>query len=205
MECFGHHLREEGGTLINPDAFTSVGLYFGDEDNCKELVSQTLFDAFKNKEDRFTKRNLATSCVINRLRDHDIYKLFILQSIVLDYSKISWTFWKYFEVRHQLEQTHLGMQLIEESEIIKCENRSYQDDDEDDDDDEGEGSGSRRDEDVKAFRDDSLVQSHVDCRKMSDQSQAESSDSIGDDDLVFKRCLNVTKASKKDDELYFEE
>lgn len=144
IECIVDFLKTYSNT--EDDVFNSVGLYFGHEDDCEESVKRNVDEVFNKTEVRIFNQigqRQVTNCLINRLRNHEIYKTFILLSQVLNYSKISWKIWKYFDIRDRLDSITFGIKLIEEFEVTLCVSDSSEIDQSDDTDDyENEGSGA---------------------------------------------------------------
>lgn len=142
------------------ECFDSVGEFFGDPENCRQLVLEG-FDRFLEDKrvhiNEKTGQRQYTTCVINRLSNNDVYQDLVMLSEVLDHTKLSWTFWKYFARRERLNVVETEIDLIEARNIEDCLKSSSSvlistDSNEDDDNYSEHGSGDTSGENLREKR-----------------------------------------------------
>lgn len=165
IECLVHYLREEN--RMSDESFDSVGNFYGDYSDCKELVRQNLNDIADNTKlqlNEVTGLRQYTNCVMNQLKQHDAYEQNVLLSQVLDYAKVSWKFWTFFDRNSLHKRAMQEITTIEEEKVNYCVNNietstrqsrpstTTEESESDEYDDEGCGSGEhdrvKRDQDI---------------------------------------------------------
>lgn len=141
IECIVNSLRTNNNA--HDEVFDSFGPYFGSEYDCNIEIKRNLDGVFDETQIRINNQigqRQFTNCVLNRLKNNDVYKSLILMSQVLDYSKVSWKFWNYFNITNRLASAQQGLKLLEEFETISCVSNSSEIDESFSDDDEASGS-----------------------------------------------------------------
>lgn len=232
MECFVHTLNKIA--IVDDTISESVGLHFGSEEHCEELVERSFEEALNETATRLdvgSDDEDTKSCILRRLKEHEVYKATILISQVLEYSKISLKFWNYFEVKKQLTHSQEGRDLIEYLESYNCDsskqipdtNLNNDNDGGDDYDFEGSASSetplksntkSKLLNANKIFNsDDDLIQVQVNCRNREDSNDDDEGSGLNfdsklrptnSDNLISLVCVPAPQRSKRDDGLYFE-
>lgn len=142
IECIVSSLQFSGN--IHDESFNSVGIFFGDSEKCEENIKKDFddwLDITKLKLNNKIGQRQYTNCVVNRLRNHQIYMQMFLLTQVLEHTKVSWSFWKYFDRKGRLEDISGGITRIEDSETQICVNNRENQSRDDDDESEGSGSG----------------------------------------------------------------
>jgi hypothetical protein len=136
---------------MSEECFSSVGEFLGDPENCRQLVLEDFDRYIEDKKiyiNEKTGQRQYSTCVINRLSINDFYQDLVMLSEVLEHTKLSWTFWKYFERKNRLDEITKEIDLIESRDIDDCLKSSLSvlmstDSNEDDETyDEGSGENS---------------------------------------------------------------
>lgn len=121
--CTAHYLRNK--LFVEDESFNAVEIYFGDHQNCTTSVEQDFVDFLDNIKPRLnaeTGQRQYTNCVVNQLKNNYFYKEIVLLETVLDYSKFSLKFWKFFDRNSRIKQFHNEMTMIEKNEVNYCMN-----------------------------------------------------------------------------------
>lgn len=107
MQCQVNYLNSNG---FYDESFDSVGDFFGNKRQCVEEMKKKIeIDTQKRLNAKAGHRSY-TICMINFLKNDSNYNNGILLLEVIDYSKLSWKFWKYFErnSRYEILQNQMG-------------------------------------------------------------------------------------------------
>lgn len=105
MQCFVRHLK----TMEDEECFNSVGEFYGEDTECDETIDAVFRESLKETEKELSNRISSweiTNCVLTNLKDQRLYQNKILLTQVLEHTKISWKFWKYFERKTRLNEVH---------------------------------------------------------------------------------------------------
>lgn len=128
IECKVKYLRREFKT--EDESFKAVEDSYREYEECKSMVDEnlsTIMDETKLRLNARIGQRQYTNCVMNQLKNHAFYEEKILLAQITDYSKISWTFWKYFDRNAQFRQLSDEIKSIEDEEVNYCVNTTTQD------------------------------------------------------------------------------
>jgi hypothetical protein len=98
IECFAGRIENE-----NEECLDAVEANF--DFHCDTIIRDFLSDHFDNRQD--------TVCVLDKLKSQENYRTKILLLSVLEYAKVSWKIWKYFERNARLIEVKLELETIE--------------------------------------------------------------------------------------------
>lgn len=142
MECYVNLLRENS---VYDESFDSFSEYFGDYDSCEASVVVRMEEIESATVNRLSDANESFDsirCVIKTMKNDPNYRSKVLLLEVLDFKRISWTFWKYFERSSRFHDYQNELNFQESFAINVCRKSSTKHDDVD-----GSGSDSIDDED----------------------------------------------------------
>lgn len=123
IECLVQYLKNEEN--VYDECFDSVSDFYGDYQSCASEVRDNLnniLDATKLRLNQQIGQRQYTTCVMNQLRNHESYNRNILLAQVMDYARVSWTFWKYFDRNSHLKQIEEALKTVESNEVKYCVN-----------------------------------------------------------------------------------
>lgn len=146
IECAVEVLKRHN---VTDESFESVGIFLGDNKKCERFIRNNLNDMFEETRRRLNdgiEQRKVTGCVMSRLRNDDHYQQSSLLIGVVEHSKVSWKFWKYFVRSNRLDRVKDEVAAIEHETLKMCtmslNEISIYDDDEDN---IGSGSGDAPD------------------------------------------------------------
>lgn len=96
MECQALYLREIN---IKDESLDSIANFIGDEEACIYEIESKIKDILDETKERMnekTNHRAVTICIEKKLTDFNYsYQILLLE--IVDFSRISWKIWKYFE------------------------------------------------------------------------------------------------------------
>lgn len=96
MECQAYFLKE---FYITDESFDSIADFAGDDEKCIYEIENKIKIIINETKERLntqTNHRAVTICIEKQIDDKSYYYKILLLEII-DFSKISWTFWKYFK------------------------------------------------------------------------------------------------------------
>lgn len=112
--------------------------------SCPQIIQKTLKETAKCINEKRNERQY-TDCVTTQLKSVKTYQEGMLLANVLEYSKVSWKFWKFFDRKARLLVLQQNLKKIEADQISYCADalKSEEDDEvgsieETDDEDSGD-------------------------------------------------------------------
>lgn len=143
MECQAFYLQSKG---INEESFDSVGEYLGPQEWCAQRIIRKKYEIENELQERFNQvagHRAYTICVVKQLKDDQTYIPKVMLQEILEYSRISWRFWMFFERNSRCKIFKNQIEFVETSVLNYCIGRDH--DSIFPEGGSGEGSGSSSD------------------------------------------------------------
>lgn len=112
MECYVSYLI---ASSLTDESFDSFGQFFGDAELCETIIENKIDDIESTTKSRLNDiagHRAYTICIIKTLKNDSNFVNKILLLEVLEYTRVSWKFWKYFErnSRYKILKNQLNFQ-----------------------------------------------------------------------------------------------
>jgi hypothetical protein len=112
MECYVNYLTSNS---LTDESFNSFGEFLGDADLCDTIIETKIDDIESSTKTRLNDiagHRAYTICIIKTLKNDSNFVNKILLLEVLEYTRMSWKFWKYFErnSRYKILENQLNFQ-----------------------------------------------------------------------------------------------
>lgn len=112
MECYVSYLT---ASSLTDESFSSFGQFFGDAELCETIIETKIDDIESTTKTRLNDiagHRAYTICIIKTLKNDSNFVNKILLLEVLEYTRMSWKFWKYFErnSRYKILENQLSFQ-----------------------------------------------------------------------------------------------
>jgi hypothetical protein len=121
MECYVNYLTANS---LTDESFDSFGQFFGDVELCETIIETKIDDiesATKTRLNDIAGHRAYTICIIKTLKNDSnfVNKMLLLE--VLDYTRISWKFWKYFERNSRYKNLESQLSFQESYAVNYCQ------------------------------------------------------------------------------------
>ncbi|KAL7023669.1 hypothetical protein ACKWTF_012729 [Chironomus riparius] len=126
MECYVSYLT--ANSLID-ESFNSFGQFFGDAELCETIIENKIDDIESTTKTRLNDiagHRAYTICIIKTLKNDSNFINRILMLEVLEYTRISWKFWKYFERNSRYKNLEHQLSFQESYAINYCQGNHNQ-------------------------------------------------------------------------------
>jgi hypothetical protein len=146
IECQVVYLKDRG---ITDESFDSVGDYYGTDVWCHQRMIRKMDEIEYEAQERLMQvagHRSYTICMINRLKDDTNYINKVIFIEILEFTRVSWSFWTFFDRNARLKILEEQLCFLEADALSYCKGDGNSMDVDgsgwnNDDDSDAEGSG----------------------------------------------------------------